>query len=93
MLNALGFNCGEPDGAFGSNTEAAVKKFQEKYGLSVDGKVGQATWPKIKDAYEEKIKPEEPDVEPEPQPIHDDEDEDEIIDDEDFYEILQTIQE
>ena len=93
MLNALGFNCGEPDGAFGSNTEAAVKNFQEKYGLSVDGKVGQATWPKIKEVYEEKVKPEESDIEPEPQPIHDDDqDKDEIIDDEDFYEILQTIQ-
>ncbi len=32
------------DGIFGSGTEAAVRAFQRKYGLTVDGLVGQTTW-------------------------------------------------
>lgn len=32
------------DGSFGAGTETAVKKYQNKYGLSVDGQVGDATW-------------------------------------------------
>ncbi|MDP4551052.1 peptidoglycan-binding protein [Alkalihalobacillus macyae] len=33
-----------PDGIFGPNTESAVKRYQARKGLSVDGIVGPATW-------------------------------------------------
>lgn len=42
-LNKLGFDCGEVDGAFGANTLKAVKAFQAKFKLDVDGLVGDAT--------------------------------------------------
>ena len=32
------------DGRFGSGTAAAVRAFQKRYGLTVDGVVGEATW-------------------------------------------------
>lgn len=32
------------DGAFGPNTEKAVRKFQQDSGLEVDGRVGNGTW-------------------------------------------------
>ena len=40
FLNWAGFNCGTPDGAFGSATEKAVKEFQKAAGLEADGKFG-----------------------------------------------------
>ncbi len=36
-----------PDGTFSFDTEAAVKRFQEVFGLTPDGIVGNATWYKI----------------------------------------------
>ena len=36
-----------PDGVFSFDTEDAVKKFQETFGLTPDGIVGNATWYKI----------------------------------------------
>lgn len=43
VLKNQGFYNGAVDGVFGSVTEAAVKAYQQKYGLTVDGKVGTAT--------------------------------------------------
>ena len=44
ILNYLGYNCGDIDGSFGSDTNTAVKKYQKAQGLSVDGIVGKDTW-------------------------------------------------
>ena len=37
----------EIDGSFGQRTEKAVKDFQKKQGITVDGIVGAETWEKI----------------------------------------------
>ena len=43
-LNDLGYECGTPDGKFGSRTALAVKMFQTNHGLTADGVVGALTW-------------------------------------------------
>jgi peptidoglycan hydrolase-like protein with peptidoglycan-binding domain len=43
-LDMKGYDPGAIDGIFGSRTMAAVKDFQEAYGLRVDGVVDEATW-------------------------------------------------
>ena len=50
-LNALGFNCGKADGTFGTQTDMAVRQFQAKYNLSVDGIAGSATLTKLDEVY------------------------------------------
>ena len=49
MLYAMGYNIGSNpiDGDFGSKTDAAVRDYQKKNGLTVDGIVGVKTWRKI----------------------------------------------
>ena len=44
LLKGNGCDCGSVDGDFGSKTEGAVKNFQEKKNLVVDGICGPATW-------------------------------------------------
>jgi lysozyme family protein len=46
-LIALGFNAGDVDGEFEDKTQRAVKAFQLKFGLLVDGEVGPLTWEKL----------------------------------------------
>jgi hypothetical protein len=48
-LHSLGYDLGSNpvDGDFGSKTDAAVRAYQKKYGLTVDGIVGQQTWNKL----------------------------------------------
>ena len=50
-LKALGFYSGEITGKIGSKTTAAVKAFQQKYGLTADGIPGSATLKKLDEVY------------------------------------------
>jgi hypothetical protein len=45
-LDSQGFPCAV-DGDFGSNTETAVKNFQQQKGVTADGKIGPITWEKL----------------------------------------------
>lgn len=49
LLGSLGFDPGRLDGIFGSNTETAVRAFQEQNGLDVDGIVGPKTRAKLEE--------------------------------------------
>ncbi len=42
-LKSWGYYTGEADGVYGSKTETAIRRFQEKNGLTVDGKAGPQT--------------------------------------------------
>lgn len=51
MLNEINDAGLDVDGSFGSKTQTAVKNFQKKYSLKVDGIVGPATWSKLEELY------------------------------------------
>ncbi len=46
-LNKLGYYTGKLDGTYGTETQSAVRNFQRKAGISVDGACGTATWAKL----------------------------------------------
>lgn len=56
MLIACGYSCGPngADGDFGSNTDKALRKFQDAYGLEVDGKYGTKSKAKLNEVYKNK---------------------------------------
>ena len=54
-LNLLGFNAGDEDGDFGSNTERAVRAFQTKAGISIDGEVYTQTWKELAGRFDQTI--------------------------------------
>lgn len=51
----LGFDDRECDGIFGPMTERAVKWFQRRNGLQVDGQVGEETWAALQETYEGEV--------------------------------------
>ncbi|RAP49425.1 MAG: hypothetical protein BZ138_07700 [Methanosphaera sp. rholeuAM270] len=54
-LKELGYYSAKIDGIFGDLTETAVKNFQKKYGLKVDGEFGPITCGKLNEAVNEKV--------------------------------------
>lgn len=47
MLNGYSYTCGAADGFFGPKTHAAVRAYQTRQGLDVDGIVGPVTWARL----------------------------------------------
>lgn len=56
MLIAIGYSCGSygADGDFGSDSDKALRKFQEDYGLTIDGKYGSNSKVKLESVYNQK---------------------------------------
>lgn len=47
-LNKLGYKCGTADGHCGSKTKSAIKKYQKKKHMTVNGKITKALLKKLK---------------------------------------------
>lgn len=47
-LNDLGYKCGTPNGICGTKTKNAIKKFQKKKGITVNGKINKTLINKLK---------------------------------------------
>lgn len=60
LLNSIGFNCGTADGIYGTKTVEAVKRFQERYGLTVDGVAGPSTQTRLSEVTADPTVPELP---------------------------------
>lgn len=56
MLNACGYSCGSVDGKLGTKTLSAIKKFQEKVEIKVDGIYGSITKSKLEAKYKNVLK-------------------------------------
>lgn len=87
MLNVLGYDCGEPDGVFGTKTFNAVKAFQKANNITVDGKAGPVTNTLIESLYDEALGIKDDEEEKEEVP----EEEEEIP--EELYDMLNMIKE
>lgn len=59
-LARLGFEVGPIDGSIGPRTEAALRAFQNRYGLTVDGVAGRATRTALSQALAGLARPPEP---------------------------------
>ena len=46
-LNKLGYDCGKADGIYGTKTKKAIKKFQRKNDLSVNGNINKTLLKKL----------------------------------------------
>lgn len=46
-LNRLGFKCGKADGSYGSKTKSAIRKFQKKKGMTINGKINKTLLKKL----------------------------------------------
>lgn len=46
-LNKLGYKCGTPNGICGTKTKNAIKKFQKKKGITVNGKINKTLLKKL----------------------------------------------
>ena len=47
-LNKLGYRCGKADGYYGAKTKRAIKKFQRKKNITVNGKITKKLLKKLK---------------------------------------------
>jgi hypothetical protein len=54
-LNILGFNSGDENGDFNAKTEKAVKTFQVRSGITVDGEVYTQTWKELASRFDDDI--------------------------------------
>ncbi len=50
-LNRLGYKCGRADGSYGSKTKSAIRKFQKKKGISINGKINKTVLKKLNIVY------------------------------------------
>ncbi len=47
-LNKLGYSCGKADGFYGNKTKKAIRKFQKKKNMTVNGKINKKLLKKLK---------------------------------------------